>query len=171
MIRPTLELGDPALRQPAAPVDDPTSATTRALIEDLRDTLHDFRSRYGWGCALAAPVIGVPLRVVLIEHEDQAMVLVNPVFVQWSNDQADGYESCITFPALWGCVSRPRKVVVQALDETATARRWEADGDLGRILQHQIDHLDGLIWLDREPDVGTICTTGEYRRRHRASRQ
>ena len=143
------------------------SEITRSLIADLRDTLRDFRARTRWGRALAAPVIGVPLRLVLLEYNEQSMVLINPSFERWSRDHAGGYESCITFPALWGSVIRPRSVVVLAQDEHGLPRRLEADGDLARLLQHEIDHLDGLVWLDREPDVATICTTNEYRRRYR----
>ena len=168
MITDTLELGNPALRQVAAVVDDPLSSATQQVIQDLRDTLRDFRARNGWGRALGAPVIGVPQRIVLIEIDDQSIVLINPAFEHWSNEQDDAYESCITFPSLWGVVSRPVRVVVVALDETGTARRWEADGPLARVMQHEIDHLDGLIWLDREPDVESICTNGEYRRRYRS---
>ncbi len=167
MIRPTLELGNPALRQTAAPIDDPLSAATQSLIADLRDTLRDFRARNGWGRALAAPVIGVPLGLVLVEHNDLSMVLINPSFERWSRDEISSYEACITFPSLWGSVIRPSTVVVRAQDEHGVVQRWEADGDLARLLQHEIDHLDGLVWLDREPDIATICTTNEYRRRYR----
>lgn len=167
MIRPTLELGDPALRQPALRVDEPQNPAVKAAIQDLRDTLRDFRTRNGWGRALAAPVIGVPLRIVLIETETEQMVLLNPGFERWSSDQIEAFESCITFPALWGSVSRPRAVTVQALDEAGAPLRVEAEGDLARILQHEIDHLDGLTWLDREPQIETLCTTGEYQRRYR----
>lgn len=165
MIRPMLELGNPLLRQPAAPVDDPTSAAVRELIVDLRDTLRDFRSRYGWGRALGAPVLGVALRLILIEYYETSLVLINPRFERWSNDQIDAYESCMTFPGIWGLVSRPRTVVVGAQDETGVEQQWEADDELARIVQHEIDHLDGLTWLDRDPDLQTLCTTGEYRRR------
>ena len=167
MIRPTLELGNPTLRQAAAPVADPTGPETRDLIADLRDTLHDFRARNGWGRALGAPVIGVPSRVIVVDYDDTSLVLVNPSFERWSGDMVAGYESCITFPAIWGCVSRPSSVVVVAYDETGAPYRLEAEGDLARIVQHEIDHLDGLTWLDREPDVESLCTTGEYQRRYR----
>lgn len=167
MIRDMLELGNPALRQVAAVVDDPVSPATQQVIQDLRDTLHDFRARNGWGRALGAPVIGVPRRIVLIEIDDQSIVLINPAFEQWSSEQDGGYESCMTFPSLWGVVSRPVRVVVSALDETGSPRRWEAAGPLARVMQHEIDHLDGLIWLDREPDIESICTNREYRRRYR----
>jgi peptide deformylase len=165
MIRPTLELGNPTLRQVSAPIADPLADDVKALIQDLRDTLQDWRARHGWGHALGAPVIGVPRRIIVIESGDTSMVLINPTFESWGNEQVDAYETCITFPALWGCVFRPRTVVVQAFDEAGAPCRIEATDDLARILQHEIDHLDGFIWLDREPDTDTICTTAEYRRR------
>jgi len=167
MIRATLELGNPELRQASAPVDAATGADTRATIEELRATLHDFRARNGWGRALAAPVIGVPLRLIVVEHDELSLVLINPAFERWSSEQVDGYESCITFPTLWGCVSRPYAVIVVAQDEAGVSRRVEAEGELARLLQHEIDHLDGLTWLDRGPDLETLCTTGEYQRRYR----
>ena len=167
MIRPTIELGNPALRQAAAPVENPGGAEILALIDDLRETLRDFRERNGWGRALSAPVLGVPLRVILVDHGDISLVLINPAFELWSSEQEDGYECCITFPSLWGCVARPRSVVIIAQDETGAMHRIEAEGDLARLIQHEIDHLDGLTWLDREPDPETLCTTGEYRRRYR----
>ena len=167
MIRPTLELGDPALRQAAAPVDDPVSAETQSLVADLRDTLHDFRARNGWGRALSAPMVGVPLRLFIVEHEELSLVLINPSFEHWSTGHTSSYESCLAFPSLWGSVSRPRTVVIRAQDEHGVTQRLEADGDLARLLQHEMDHLDGLVWLDRDPDIATICTTNEYQRRYR----
>ncbi len=168
MIRPTLELGDPLLRQVAAPVEDARGETTQSLIADLRDTLRDFRERNGWGRALGAPVIGVPLRVVVVDDNDTSLVFINPCFESWSNDQVSVYESCICFPSLWGCVDRPRAVTITAEDEAGVNRRWEFEGDLARILQHEIDHLDGFVWLDRDPPIESICTTKEYQRRYRS---
>lgn len=166
-VRPTLELGNPLLRQPALPVADPANEETQALIADLRDTLQDWRSRHGWGRALSAPTIGVPLRVVLIEWDSHRYILINPRFERWGTTEREAWESCITFPSLWGSVTRPTSVVVVALDEGGIQRRWEADGDLARIMQHEIDHLDGFVWLDREPDPASLCTTDEYQRRYR----
>lgn len=161
---PTLELGHPLLRQPAQPVEDPLSAETQQLIADLWDTLRDFRERNRWGRALAAPVIGVQARVVVLEFEAQQFVLINPRFERWSRTQVVAYESCLTFGGLWGQVSRPAQVIVVALDAAGQEQRYEVQGELGRIMQHEIDHLDGLVWLDRDPDVATICTNNEYKR-------
>lgn len=163
-IHPTLELGHPLLRQPAQPVADPLSAETQQLIADLWDTLRDVRQRQGWGCAMAAPVIGVSARVIVVDYAQQQLVLVNPRFERWSRAQVMAYESCLTFRGLWGQVSRPAQVVVAALDAAGLEQRYEVEGELGRIIQHEIDHLDGLVWLDRDPDLSTICTGREYQR-------
>lgn len=163
-VKPTFELGNPLLRQPAQPVADPLGPETQALIADLWDTLHDFRQRHGWGRALSGPVIGVAQRVVVLEFEGQAHVLINPRFESWSRTQVVAYESCMTFAGIWGEVSRPDRVVVLALDANGHEQRYDVGGELARMMQHEIDHLDGLVWLDRGPDLTSICTTNEYRR-------
>ncbi len=166
-VYPTLELGDPALRQPAPLVADPLDPATQALLADLRATLSAWRAAHGWGRALSAPTIGVALRVVLIMLADAEYVLINPRFEKWSSAQTDHFESCITFPGLWGCVTRPASIVVSFQDAQGQTQRLSADGDLARIIQHEIDHLDGLVWLDRQPDLQSLCTTAEYRRRYK----
>ncbi len=163
-VRMLLELGNPLLRQPAQLVSDVHSAQTRAVVADLRDTLQAFRHQHGWGRALAGPVIGMPLRIVLIDYGNHELVLINPRFEHWSHNLVAAYESCMTFSTIWGVVSRPERVVVVALDESGQEQRYDVDGDLARIMQHEIDHLDGLTWLDRESDLTTVCTTNEYRR-------
>jgi len=166
-ICPTLELGDPALRQVAQRVADPFDPTLQPLIADLWSTLHEHQRQHGWGHALAAPLIGVPLHVLVVAMNDQEFVLINPRLEKWSRTQAVAYESCIAFPSIWGQVSRPERVVVVAFDKHGQEQRYDVDGPLARTIQHEIDHLDGLIWLDRDPDLLTICTTNEYRRRYK----
>jgi peptide deformylase len=163
-VHQTLELGNPLLRQAAQEVADVRDPQTQALIRDLWDTLDDFRQRHGWGSALSAPVIGVGQRVVVVALAGRRLTLINPRFEGWSRDQVVAYESCMTFPDLYGQVSRQAQVVVSALDEDGIEQRYEANGQLARILQHEIDHLDGLVWLDRDPDLASFCTGNEYRR-------
>lgn len=163
-VRAVLELGDPLLRRQAQLVEDPRDPATQSLIVDLWDTLHDFQQRNGWGRALAAPVVGVDQRVVVISTHDQQYVLVNPRFETWGRTQMVAYETCIAFASIWGQVSRPETVVVVALDGNGIEQRFELEGELARLFQHEIDHLDGLVWLDRDPDLATICTSNEYKR-------
>ncbi len=162
-VRPTLELGDPLLRQQAQLVSDPGAPEVQSLIADLWDTLRDFRQHNRWGRGLSAPVIGVGLRVVVLALEGQELVLINPRFESWGRAQGLDYECCITFGSIWGAVYRPEEVVVIALDGAGVEQRFEVSGDLARLMQHEIDHLDGLVWLDREPDLATICTTREWK--------
>lgn len=166
-VRPLLELGNPLLRQLAQPVDDVHSPETIEIINDLWETLHHFRSEHGWGRSLAAPLIGSSRRIiVLLEHDDE-WTLINPRLIRWSRTQSVDWESCVAVGSLWGMVSRPEQVVLTALDRDGNNHTYDAEGLLARILQHEIDHLDGLMWLDRDPDIATICTTNEYRRRYK----
>jgi peptide deformylase len=166
-IRPLLELGNPLLRQFAQPVDDVASAETVAIITDLWDTLYHFRAEHGWGRSLAAPLIGASRRIIIVNEQGQEWTLINPRLARWSREQAVDFESCVAVGSLWGLVSRSQQIVVTALDVKGQEQRYEAEGLLARILQHELDHLDGLMWLDREPDIASICTTNEYRRRYK----
>lgn len=159
-----LELGNPMLRQRAQPVADPLNPEIQALIADLWDTLDDLRRRRGRGHALAASVVGIPQRVMVVSFEEQRYVLINPRFERWSRRQSLGFETCLTFDCIYGQVYRPEEVVVVAIDAQGLEQRYEISGRLARIMQHEIDHLDGLVWLDRDPDLTTICTTNEYLR-------
>ncbi|GIV98047.1 MAG: peptide deformylase [Herpetosiphonaceae bacterium] len=161
------ELGDPILRQATLPLDDLTGPRTRALVADLFDTLRDFRSRTGYGRSMAAPQIGVLLRAMVIESDEGAFELLNPRYERWSRTETEIYESCLSFPTIWGLVSRPTSITVIGYNLNGEQQRIEATGNLARIIQHAMDHLDGLVWLDRSPDIQSICTTGEYERRYK----
>ena len=161
-----LELGNPVLRQPCTPVADPTSLEVQRVFEHLRDTLYEYRGRTGHGRAITAPMIGYHQRLIFIETSDVQLYLVNPRFVSWSRDEDSRYESCYCFSGLWGLVQRPVAVVVEAWDAQGEQQTIEASNSLARILQHEIDHLDGLLWIDRIPDLDSLCTTAEYEKRY-----
>ncbi len=136
-------LGSPVLRQRAyevARVDD----EVRALIADLFDTMRAAR-----GVGLAANQIGVARRVAVVSVEEQGeYVLVNPLIVESSGEQL-GEEGCLSIPDIFADVERQERVVVEALDEEGRRRRIEATGMLARAIQHEVDHLDGILFLDR----------------------
>jgi peptide deformylase len=165
--RPLLELGNPLLRQLSLPIDDAHSDETLAIVTDLWDSLRAFRAEHGWGRSLAAPLIGINRRVIVLIEQGEEWTLINPRLVRWSRDQSVDWESCVAVGSLWGLVSRSQQVVVTALDANGQEQQYEAEELLARLLQHEIDHLDGLMWLDREPDISSICTTNEYRRRYK----
>lgn len=167
-VRPTLELGDPRLRQTAQPVEQAAAPEIQELIADLWETLDDFHQRHGWGRALAAPVVGIALRIIVLMFEGQRLLLINPRFETWSRAQTAEYERCIAFGSIWGQVYRPERVVIVAEDAAGAEQRFDVDGELARMMQHEIDHLDGLVWLDRDPDLATICTANERARKRQA---
>lgn len=165
-IIPVTELGNPSLRQPSTPFSDPTSAEVAHVLTNMRETLHDYRGRFGYGRAIAAPQIGVLKRLVYIETSEATLELVNPRFERWSREEEERYESCFSFPGIWGLVQRPLSVVVVAWTPQGVEQRIEASGMLARVLQHEMDHLDGFVWLDRNPDLHSLCTTAEYEKRY-----
>ncbi len=138
-------LGSPVLRQKAAPVarvDD----EVRRLVDDLFETM-----RAAKGVGLAANQIGVARRVAVVdvgEDDPPPLVLVNPVIVERSDEHETAEEGCLSIPDIFGDVERPARVVVEARDREGHPFRAEAQGYKARAIQHEIDHLDGILFLD-----------------------
>ena len=138
--------GSPVLRQRSVEVrtvDD----EVRQFVADLFETM-DFSK----GVGLAANQVGVARRIAVVGVEDRRYALINPVIVEQAGTVKDE-EGCLSIPEIYGDVTRAQRVVVEALDEFGVTRRVEGTELLGRALQHEIDHLDGILFLDR---VGPI---------------
>ena len=138
-------LGSPVLRQQAAAVrtvDD----EVRRLVDDLLETM-----RAAKGVGLASNQIGVPRRVAVVdvgEEDPPPLVLINPVILERSDEEETAEEGCLSIPEVFGDVERPARVVVEALDRDGRKYRVEAHGYKARAIQHEIDHLDGILFLD-----------------------
>jgi peptide deformylase len=138
-------LGSPILRQkspPVAQVDD----AVRQLVDDLFETM-----RAAKGVGLAANQIGVARRVAVVdigEEDPPPLVLINPVIVERGEEDEVAEEGCLSIPEIFGDVTRPLRVVVEALDQDGRRARVEAHGYKARAIQHEIDHLDGILFLD-----------------------
>ena len=142
-IRPIRELGDPVLRTPA----DPVRAFDRelaALIRDLEETV-DHPGRAG----LAAPQIGVGARAFSYNIDGVIGHVVNPRIVELSEETQDGDEGCLSVPGIWAPTVRAMHAVVEGFDVHGEPLRLEGSGLLARCLQHEVDHLDGKVFLDR----------------------
>ena len=139
-------LGSEVLRTPAvevAEVDD----DLRRLIGDMFETM--YRAEGG---GLAAPQVGISRRVIVVDvHDDEVkpFALVNPRVVESSKETEKGEEGCLSIPGLSAAVERPARVVVEGLDRDGSPLRVEGGGLLARCLQHEIDHLDGVLFIDR----------------------
>ena len=136
--------GDPVLRTPAVPVDDVSSALER-LIDDMLETMYDAP-----GVGLAAPQIGVSKRIFVADAGDGPFVMVNPEIVELSGEW-DFDEGCLSVPGRYWPISRPAFARARGLDLTGTPVEYAGDELMGRVLQHEIDHLDGVLLLEHLP--------------------
>ncbi|HET8647194.1 MAG TPA: peptide deformylase [Vicinamibacteria bacterium] len=146
-IRPIVKWGDPVLHRPSEPVPD-IDGTIADLFKDMVETMYAAP-----GIGLAAPQIGVPLRVIVIdlsvgEDARQLIQLVNPVFVERTGEQRHE-EGCLSVPGFGGAPLRPAKVTVKGLDVNGNERVYTATELLARAFCHEIDHIDGLLFVDR----------------------
>ncbi len=168
-IRAVLQLGDPLLRDVAAPVDDPGSPEVEAVIADLRDTLAHWKAATTYGRGIAAPQIGVLRRIVFMNvNGDNPWPLINPEITARSIETMVVWDACLSFLCIFFQVTRHVWVDVRYQDTAGAWHTLRAEGDLSELLQHEIDHLDGILAVDRMTDVKTICTREEFERRHRA---
>ncbi len=147
MIRPILKYGDGVLHQTAAAVEAVTSDIAR-LIDDMIETMYAAP-----GVGLAAPQIGVPLRLFVADislgrDPSGLMVFVNPAFVEREGVQLEE-EGCLSVPGFNATVVRPSRVVIKGLDRNGVEHQCEGTGLLARAFQHEMDHLDGLLFVDR----------------------
>jgi peptide deformylase len=139
--------GDPVLRQKAAPIAE-VNDELRALIANMRETMKAYS-----GVGLAANQVGVAKRVLVVDvpldDEKRAQfALINPKISKRAGTET-GEEGCLSIPGVWEDVTRARSIHVEALDEQGRAIQIEADGYLARALQHEVDHLDGVLFVDR----------------------
>ena len=134
-------LGDPILRKPTRPVTEITD-DVRRLIDDLFQTMYE-----AGGIGLAAPQVGREERVTVVHVDEHKFALINPELLDQSgNDRAE--EGCLSIPDIYGDVNRSLTVTVRALDENGQARQITASGLLARCILHEIDHLDGKLFID-----------------------
>ncbi|MFC1526030.1 peptide deformylase [Candidatus Latescibacterota bacterium] len=146
MVREIVFCGSRVLRQECAPVS-PVDAEAKGLIQDLLDTLEEAD-----GVGLAAPQIGVKRRVLVVDVSSQEankppIALVNPV-ITIGEGMAIGEEGCLSIPDLYGDVPRYTSIEVEALDHEGEPFRINAQGFYARVIQHEIDHLDGKLFID-----------------------
>jgi peptide deformylase len=171
-IRPILQLGDPVLRERCARVADPTSRETKGIVRDLSDTLAYWRSSTGYGRGIAAPQIGVLQRVIFLQlAASEPWPLINPEIVKRSAEEITVWDACLSFLSIFMQVKRYRTITVRYQNlqgETLTAKAGD-ERSLSELLQHEIDHLDGILAIDRVFDVKSICTREEFEKRYRES--
>ncbi|MBI4910858.1 MAG: peptide deformylase [Acidobacteria bacterium] len=151
-------LGDPILREISARVLNTASA--QPVITDLRDTLHEFQRTHGFGRGISAVQIGQPVRVIYIEFESKPYSLINPEFAHLSPDTFELWDDCFSFPDLLVRLKRSLSLRLHYTDETGAAQTLEASGPLSELIQHEMDHLDGILAVDRAIDRNSLKLRG-----------
>lgn len=140
------QFGDPVLRTEAKEVERVTDAHRR-LVADMLETM-----REAPGVGLAGPQVGVMERVFVWEVGDEYGAVFNPVIVARSDEEIESEEGCLSLPGLYYPVTRPEQVTVEGIDENGDPVKLDADELLARVCQHEIDHLDGVLFIDHLPE-------------------
>lgn len=169
-VKTILQLGNPILRQEAVAVEDPKSHEVRDLVQDLADTLAHWRAKTGYGRGIAAPQLGVLQRVIFLKLPGaEPWPLINPEIIQRSPEKIIVWDACLSFLAIFMQVERHRQITVRYQNLAGDTLEFEAgdDRNLSELLQHEIDHLDGILAIDRVADTKTICTREEFEKRFR----
>jgi peptide deformylase len=157
-------LGAEVLRRRAAEIDE-VDEPLRELIADMFATMYDAE-----GIGLAAPQIGISRRVIVVDVQQEGtkpFALVNPRLVEPSRETEKAEEGCLSIPGVSAAVERPSRIAVEGLDADGRPVRMEADGLLARCLQHEVDHLDGILFIDRISPLKRRMVLGKYRRSER----
>jgi len=163
-------LGHPVLRRraQAVPPDQVQTPPLQRVVEDMVNTMVDYE-----GIGLAAPQVFESLRIIVVgmpeadPHDDETIpltVLFNPEFTAMSEERVDGWEGCLSIPEMRGVVPRAAAVEVRGLDGEGQEMEFAAEGFFARILQHEVDHLDGVLFPDRMADLQTLTFLEEYHR-------
>jgi peptide deformylase len=157
-VREVLKMGHPLLRDVAAPVTRFGTDTLHALVADMNDTMRSLS-----GAGIAAPQIGVGLRVVIFEVTSNPRyphvqpvpytVLINPVLTPIGDAMDDGWEGCLSVPGLRGLVPRFRRLRYRGMDARGDPIDREVEGFHARVVQHEVDHLDGILYPQRIRDL------------------
>lgn len=160
MILDITKLGEEVLRQVAQPVPE-VNDEIRQLAEDMFETMIAAD-----GVGLACPQVGKSLRMfVLIADDEVRRVFINPQIIKTSEERCDYDEGCLSIPQIYESISRPKSITVQATNEQGKPFTLEADGFLARIIQHEYDHLDGILYIDRGDKDFAEKTIEQFKKR------
>lgn len=157
MHKPTiLLLGNPQLRAISEPVSEQECKTLQPVVDQMHEAMMDFRARYHRGRAIAAPQIGI-IKRILYMHIDKPVVFVNPTFTYKSPEMIELWDDCMSFPDLLVKVRRHARVQLSFKDLDWQDQTLDLSGDLSELLQHEYDHLDGILAVDRAIDTQSLA--------------
>lgn len=152
-VRKVLLAGDPVLRKKTETIED--FNLEKSLITDLRDTLIEFKEKKGLGRGIAAPQIGISKKALYIITDEFEGELINPKIISHSSKESVWWDSCFSYnAAIFAKVKRWKEIEIEYFDLSGNKHKLEAEGSLSELLQHEIDHLDGILFMDRKKEEG-----------------
>lgn len=167
MKQEVLQLGNPKLRQAAHPVKDPTRPEIHSLVDDLIETMEQSN-----GVGIAAPQVGIDLQVVIIAsrptlrypHAPQMdpIAMINPQITKYGAEQVKDWEGCLSVPGIRGLVPRSRAITVEYQNRRGQVHQQSFSDFVARIIQHECDHLQGYVFIDRVQTTRELITENEY---------
>jgi peptide deformylase len=167
ILRQIAQLGQPVLRGVAAKVADPTGPVVQALIEDMLVTVADAN-----GVGIAAPQVFEPLSLFIVSSHPnpryphapvmEPTAIINPEIIRVSEEKESGWEGCLSIPGLRGLVPRHRRIGVRYQTRTGEQREEQYEDFLARVFQHEYDHLQGVLFIDRLKSTRDLVTEKEY---------
>ncbi len=146
-----LLLGNPLLYQVSEPVSKSELPLVKQWVADLHNVMEEIRARYHFGRAIAAPQLGIMKRVIYM-NIDEPVVFINPEFTFLSAEMFEVWDDCMCFPNLLVKVKRHKELTIKYLDENGQSQEWKMKDDLSELLQHEYDHLDGILCTMRAID-------------------
>jgi peptide deformylase len=150
---PILLLGDPRLYEVCDPVTEADRPLVAGWVADLHAAMQEVRARYGFGRAIAAPQLGIMKRLIYMNTPGTGpVVFINPMLTDLSPERFELWDDCMSFPNLLVRVSRHESLTINYLDENFVPKTWPVTGDLSELLQHEYDHLDGILCTMRALD-------------------
>lgn len=147
-----LKLGNPLLYEKSQPVLRGEINSLLPVINELRDILLEFRELNNYGRAIASPQIGVLKKIIFMHINDKSSVIINPVLSNFSEEMFELWDDCLCFPNLLVRVKRHQSCTLKFVDENWVEHEWQLEGDLSELIQHEYDHLEGILATQRAID-------------------
>jgi peptide deformylase len=161
-----LKLGNPELWKACSMVKDAMGLDTKKIIRDLKDTLADFKKKNGFGRGIAAPQIGILKRIIYVDFPTVKIsgAMLNPKIIRKSKEKIRIWDDCFSFPDLLVKVERAKEIKVEYQTENREIHKITAKDDLSELLQHEIDHLDGILAVQRAIDGKSFAFRSEWKK-------
>jgi peptide deformylase len=159
-VQDILLLGNPRLYEVSEPVLKEEISKVQSLIKDLHETMMEFRRKYGAGRAIAAPQIGVLKRVIYM-HIDEPIAFINPILDNLSKEMIEVWDDCMCFPELLVKVRRHKSCTIQYRDMNWNQKAMDLEDSLSELIQHEYDHLDGVLAVSRAIDSKSFALRGQ----------